>query len=446
MQTVRESAGLLSRGARMKGLLEELYPLERDLVSDGFDQALERLGGELPVQVHRYRSGAEAWSWIIPEKWSCQEAYLERMNGERILDQRNHPLHCARYSAPFEGVVSREELLKHLESTDRRPLDIPYAWRHYRKDWALCAPAAVRAALGDDSYRVVIRTRHEPGWLKVGEVVAPGAGEGEFVLCAHLDHPAMANDDLAGVLVGVEVMRQILQWPDRRCTYRLLITPETIGSVAWLSEHEERIPRIQAGLFLEMLGTPCPHALQHSYRGDTEADRLFALALKELDPEGWSGPYRRVIGNDERQFNAPGVRIPMLSLARIFHPRTGRWPYPEYHTSADTPAVVSPESLEGSVELVLQMLRWWERNQYPVNRFRGEPFMTRYGLFVDFYQDREGNLRLFDVLQRIDGTNSVAQIASACGASFSYVLETVERLQRLGLVRMSPVPVSSESR
>jgi len=178
-----------------------------------------------------------------------------------------------------------------------------------------------------------------------------------------------------------------------------------------------------------------------SFQGDTEVDACFLVALRELDPEAWHGPYRRVIGNDERQFNAPGVRIPMLSLSRVFHPSTGKWPYPEYHSSADTPDYVAYDRLVDSVDAVLGMISALEQNLYPVNLFRGEVFCTRYGMFVDFYQDQQSNRRLFDIIQLIDGTRTVTQIATSAGVPFSVVLEKLEQLERHGLIRFSPTPV-----
>lgn len=433
----------MERQARMKSLMDELWFLERDLVSDGFDQALERLGIELPLQIHSYPSGMEVWTWIVPEKWTCREAYVERLNGERILDRKNHPLYCASYSMAFEGIVRREELLRHLHISQMRPDAIPYAWKHYKKDWGLCCTAELREKLTDEVYRVVIRSQHEPGLMKVGEAVARGSSGQEIVLCAHLDHPAMANDDLSGVVVGMEVMRQLMKCQDLRYTYRLLLTPETIGSVAWLSRHEDLIPKIKGGLFLEMLGTDCPHALQMSFDGNTEVDQCFLSALQELDPHSWHGPFRRVIGNDERQFNAPGVRIPMLSLSRVFHPTTGKWPYPEYHSSADTPEIISFDRLERSVDVVLRMIDRLEQNVYPVNLFRGEVFCSRYGMFVDFYEDPEGNRKLFELIQLIDGTRTVSEIASICGASFRFVMEKLQELERYQLVHFSETPVET---
>ena len=100
----------------------------------------------------------------------------------------------------------------------------------------------------------MIDSHFEDGALKVGEVVIPGEKEECVVLAAHLCHPAMVNDDLAGVVVGIDVARKLLAGPKPKYTIRLLILPETIGSVAYLSHNEDLIPNMVGGLFLEMLG------------------------------------------------------------------------------------------------------------------------------------------------------------------------------------------------
>ena len=71
-------------------------------------------------------------------------------------------------------------------------------------------PQTLRDSLQESHYRVVIRTLFEPGELKVGEIVIPGQSSQTFVLVAHLCHPAMVNDDLTGVVVGLEVARALL--------------------------------------------------------------------------------------------------------------------------------------------------------------------------------------------------------------------------------------------
>lgn len=428
--------------SRMFDLINELWFLKRDLVSDGYDRALYRLAEEMEgaMRIHEYPTGEPCWTWTIPEKWSCSEAYLETLSGRRLIDAAAHPLHVVSYSLPFEGVVSREELLQHLHIHPRLPDAIPFVFKYYQRDWGLCASQVLRDGLQDEAYRVVIRTSFEPGTLKVGEVVIPGKSEQTFVLAAHLCHPAMVNDDLTGVVVGLGTARALLQGPQPEYTYRLLILPETIGSVAYLSHNEHLIPKMVGGLFLEMLGNDAPHALQASFQPQSQVDRCLLASFVGLDPAGYSAPYRNVINNDERQFNAPGVRVPMLSLSRVERRESPTWPYPEYHSSLDTPAIISDQRLEASRQLVLGLLDAWERNQYVVNRFKGEVFCSGYGIWIDYRTNPEGHRRLFEIMERCDGERSVADIAAELNISFQAVWDVVELLAEKDLVWLSRKP------
>jgi|GEM_PF-90768 len=486
----------LPAGASMREMVDGLWRLHRHIVSDGYDAGLDALATQLPTKIHEYPSGTEAWSWIVPEKWMCHEAYLETLDGERLFSHDDHPLHVVSYSLPFEGEVSRETLLEHLHVHPMIPQAVPFIFKYYERDWGLCCSRELRDSLRDERYRVVIRTSSTHGTLKVGEVVVPGASDECMVLCAHLCHPAMVNDDLSGLVVGMEVMRRLMERRDLRFTYRFLIVPETIGSLAWLSANEELIPKMRGGLFLEMLGRDYPHALMHSFAGDTGIDRAFADAMMEADPRAWTARFRELAGNDERQFNAPGVRVPMLSLTRVVRTAEPNAYYPEYHSDHDTPELVPPGSLEESRDVVLRMLDEYERrgqkaegreqgllrgeqgtgdrkqelhttvvipaqagihvtptrmdsrvrgndgtpslplngDSVPVNRYPGEPFCSRFGVNIDAYANPDGYRALFDILYLVDGTHSVAEIARECGIGVDAALGTIEELRHRGVV------------
>jgi aminopeptidase-like protein len=434
--------------ASMYDLIQELWFLQRDLVSDDYDRALYRLRDEMDgrMTIHEYPTGEPCWTWRVPEKWTCQAAYLETLDGRRLIDAADHPLHVVSYSLPHEGVVSREELLTHLHVHPRLPEAIPFVFKYYQRDWGLCASQHLRDSLTDKAYRVVIRTSFEPGTLKVGEVVIHGESDETFVLAAHLCHPAMVNDDLTGVVVGLEVARALLAGPRPHYTYRLLVLPETIGSVAYLSHNEDLIPKMVGGLFLEMLGNDSPHALQGSFTPHSQPDRCFVSALPSLDPQSYQAPYRMVINNDERQFNAPGVRVPMLSLSRVLRRDAPAWPYPEYHSSLDTPAIVTPERLEASKQVVLGLIQAWERDQYVVNHFKGEVFCSGYGIWIDYRANPEGHRRLFEIMERCDGERTVADIAGELGIPFQAVWDVVELLQQKGLVGYNRTPQPTRPR
>jgi aminopeptidase-like protein/aminoglycoside N3'-acetyltransferase len=425
----------LPESASMRQIIDGLWAMPRDILSDGYDAALNALARQVPMTIHEYPTGTECWTWIVPEKWTCHEAYLETLDGRRLFSYADHPLHVLSYSLPFEGIVSREELFRHLH-THRLPDAIPFQFRYYERDWGLCCTQEQKAALVEEHYRVVIRTDFSYGTVKVGEIVVPGASETTIVLCAHLCHPHMVNDDMTGVAVAIDVARALREKANLRYTYRILIVPETIGTVAYLSHNAALIPKAKGGLFLEMLGKSHPHALQMSLTGTEEVDLCFQEALKERDPQGWIGKYRMVIGNDERQFNGPGVRIPFPSLSRVLAPSDPDYPYREYHTSLDTPEILAEGALEESRDLVLRMLEILEQNRMPLNRFQGEVFCARYGIFRNWYTDREGHRALFSTMHLIDGTRSIVEIAREADVPFGEVVRAIADLERHGLVEL----------
>jgi aminopeptidase-like protein len=186
--------------------------------------------------------------------------------------------------------------------------------------------------------------------------------------------------------------------------------------------------------------------LQRSFTPASQADRALAAALPGLDPRSYVDAYRTVINNDERQFNAPGVRVPMLSLSRVEPPDSPTRPYPQYHSSYDTPAIVTQERLEDSVAVVLGLLAAWERNQYVVNQFKGEVFASGHGLWIDYRQNPEGHRRLFEIMERCDGTRTVADMAVELGLSFQAVWEVVSLLEAKDLVSLSRTPQPTNPR
>lgn len=436
----------LSPNASISEMIERVWRLPRDIISDGYDSALSAFSTQVPMKIHEYPSGQECWSWIIPEKWTCHEAYLESLDGRRLISYADNPLHVVSYSLPFQGEVSRKELFEHLHVHHKIPEAIPFIFKYYERDWGLCCSKKLKDTLLDDRYKVVIKSDFSFGTLKVGEVIAPGKTEESIVLCAHLCHPAMVNDDLSGVVVGIKVMQALLNRTDLHYTYRFLIVPETIGSVAYLSQNEKLLPKMKGGLFLEMLGLDHPHALQLSFVGDTEIDLCFSQALQDQDAYGWTGAYRTIIGNDERQFNGPGVRVPMLSLSRVLPPSKPDWPYPEYHSSHDTPGANSVQRLDESIEMVLSMINAIEQNSVPVNRFKGEVFCSRFGMSFEESSNPEAYRALFHVMDLIDGTLSVAQIARKCGISLKVASKIIHELNARGLVQYRTSETDSGAR
>ena len=82
-----------------------------------------------------------------------------------------------------------------------------------------------------------------------------GSRPDTIVVGANLDHPGVANDGLAGVVVGIEFMRR-LATRATRYTYRLVLVQGIIGSEYYLGPGPEGTrTAVVSGVFLEMLGS-----------------------------------------------------------------------------------------------------------------------------------------------------------------------------------------------
>src|SRR5690606_17067187 len=149
----------------------------------------------------------------------------------------------------------------------------------------------------------------------------------------------------------------------------------------------------------------------------------FDVAVEEFVPFGY----------DERQYNAPGYRLPVGSLTRT---PWGR--YPEYHTSDDDLDFVRPEHLEESLAAFRAVVDELEGREIWINRRPfGEPRLGRHGLYRAIGGDdagRDRELALLWVLNLADGDHDVEQIVERSGMSAPRIREAIDALAAAGLI------------
>lgn len=432
----------------LKGLLEELFPLDRALVSDGTDAALARLGATLPASagwtIETFAPGEQAWTWRIPERYVAHEAYLETEDGQRVVDYAESPLHLVSYSEPVDLLLTFDELAGHLHTAPHRPWAVPWEFKYYERSWGFCLSEEALAALPRDvRYRAVIRSEFlsDPAHgLTVGVArVEPEGGHhpsaGELLVCAHIDHPAQANDDLSGVVSAAEVLRRLAAdpLPEGSMSVRFLFGPETIGSIAYLSRHEDLIEVLRGAVYSEMTGNDNSFVLQRSRQDDDLMDRIARRVLAaRSDGDVREGGFRDVVGNDEMVINGPGVDVPCISISR--------WPYPEYHTSDDTPAILSEERLLEGADVLEEIIRIRATAYAPRRTFRGPVFLSGYGLWVDWRVDPALNAALEKIMLRLEGDRTIFDIADELDLDYWAVRGYVERFRARGLVTASHPP------
>ena len=117
----------------MMALLSEITPLSRTLANDETDKAFNVLKNILPgSKVEGFPTGSKAWTWTIPQRWEVNKATI-KANNETLVDLDWNPLHVINYSQPFKGIVTKEELVKHLVTNPQRPKAIPFSFSFYEK-------------------------------------------------------------------------------------------------------------------------------------------------------------------------------------------------------------------------------------------------------------------------------------------------------------------------
>ncbi len=422
----------------MMQLLQELTPLNRAVCSVGYDRAVESLCKEIPFRVISVPDSQQHNGWVIPPSWDVEEAHISK-DGRVIYDGTANPLGVIALSQSFEGVVSLEELRHHLHYDHRYDDSLPFHYRQqfrsWSRDWGFCIPKQLFDQLSPGSYEVLIRTAETPGAMKILEYKHAGAQDLTIVLGGNLDHAGVSNDGLSGCVVGLEVIRR-LRGRATKFTYSLVLSPGIIGSEFYLAglEPAER-GRILEGIFLEMLGSDTPLALQESRRSMVSTFHAMKASLGRLGLTYRTGSFGDIIINDEYVWENYG--IPMLSFSRF--------PYPEYHSSRDNMAIISEKSLNEAVDALLGAIDQLEASPIFLKKFEGNICLSspKYNLYVDYGQVALGDapseqlrrLRsLMDFVPAVDRAITVRAIADHVGLPENEALEYLERWAGVGLI------------
>jgi aminopeptidase-like protein len=412
-----------------------LYPICRSITGDGLRQTLRYIASHIPAELHEVPSGTPVLDWQVPLEWNVNSATLETVDGQTIVDFARHNLHLLQYSHPVDGIVPLEELQSHLHSLPDQPDLIPYRTAYYADTWGFSLPHRERVRLAEPAYRVRIDTRLSQGSLTYAECFLPGTGPGEVLLSVHCCHPSLANDNLSGIAVAIELARRLADRP-RRYGYRFLFIPGTIGAITWLHFNRDAPQRVRHGLVLTCLGDAAPPTYKQSRRGNAPIDRYAAQVLGD---EGHSDRVTPFIpyGYDERQYCSPGFDLPVGCLMR-----SPNGTFPEYHTSADDLSFLKAEAMADSLRVLDRILMMAERDATPRNTHPyGEPQLGRRGLYraIGGQHDKDDGsafdqMTLLWILNLADGQHSLLDIAQRSGKRFEAVVAATDALREAGLI------------
>lgn len=411
----------------------DLFPLCRSLTGPGVRETLNYLAERLPqLALHEVPTGTKAYDWEVPQEWVIRDAYIEDLEGRKVIDFSMNSLHVVGYSEPIDRVVSRFELEDHLHSLPEQPDAIPYVTSYYARTWGFCVSERQRAALGPGPFRVRIDADLIDGSLTYADVVLPGDSSDEVLLSTYVCHPSMANNELSGPVVTLALARWLAALPKRRFTYRIVFIPETIGSIVYLAKHLQHLRRhVRAGWVVTCVGDDRTYSFVPSRLGGTLADRV---SIKVLHDEVGSFHHYSFLdsGSDERQWCSPGADLPVCSLMRSKYGE-----YPEYHTSEDDLTLVTPTGLEGAARILRRCIELLEVNRVYKVVQPGEPQLGKRGLYptTSVRGSADSARSTLSVLAYCDGGHDLIDLSDVVNLPVEQVRQIVEKLDRAGVIR-----------
>ena len=248
----------------------------------------------------------------------------------------------------------------------------------------------------------------------------------------------MANNELSGPAVSVYLAKWIMALPRRKYSYRFLYIPETIGSITYLSQknHLETMKRSTiAGWNISCVGDDRTYSYVATRYGNTLADRVTKNILQFVYPEYKTYSFLQR-GSDERQYNAPGVDLPVCGISRSKYGE-----YPEYHTSKDNLGIISPAGLEGTYNVLQQCVQVLECNEKYQVQCLGEPQLGKRGLYPTVSQKGSANgvSAMMDFIAYADGTNDLIDISNLIHVPVQELLPIVSKLESAGLIKSTDV-------
>jgi aminopeptidase-like protein len=418
-------------GIEMHALARELFPLCRSITGNGVRQTLGIFERYLPLSLYEVPSGSKVFDWVVPPEWIMRDAYIANASGTRIVDFKKNNLHVLGYSAPIDQAITRKELDEHLHSLPDQPDVIPYRTSYYKERWGFCLTQRQRDSLPDGNYRVLIDSEHKTnGSLTLGECIIPGQTDNEIFLSTYVCHPSLANDNLSGPVLAVFLARWLREKP-RKYTYRIVFVPETIGALAYLSlKLKELKERTVAGFNLTCVGDERVFSFMPSRSGDTIADRIALRVLRRHHPDFIRYSFL-ARASDERQYCAPGVDLPMVSVMRSKYGT-----FPEYHTSLDDLDFVTARGLYGSYEILKECIEGLEQGEIFKTTVLGEPQLGKRGLYPDLGTPATpGRVRdMMNFLAYVDGTRSLEDLAEIIEAPLEQVRNLANSFLKEGLI------------
>ena len=420
-----------------KGLhfhVRNLFPICRSITGDGIRKTLkyfENFNSE--YKRIKFKSGEKVFDWEIPEEWNIKNGYFEHIEtGLKFADFKKNNLHIVNYSQPVDIILDFEELKQRIHCSDVDNEFIPYVTSYYKKYWGFCLSKKEFDILPSGNYRVFIDSNFKKGTLDLSHAIFKGKSKKEILLTSYVCHPSMANNELSGPVVLNAILDYLKnKYKKTNYSYRFLMIPETIGSIAYLSKNLNKLKKnVICGFNLSCVGDERAYSYIKTPFENTLADKAIKAALiGKTNVKEYSYLER---GSDERQFCAPSVRLPLCTFSRS---KFGE--YKEYHTSADNLNLVTERGLQDSFEVIKSIIDCFELGLFPKVNVIGEPQLGKRGLYpqISMVNKKHPASKRMDFLTYADGNTSIFDIANITNIPLNELCVEYQKMKDSGIIK-----------
>ena len=422
---------LRNAGEEMYSWVKDLFPINRSITGQGVRDSLNYFKKIIPeLNILSFPSGFKAFDWEVPQEWNIKDAYIKDSDGKKVIDFKVNNLHVVGYSISVDRKIQLNELKKNLHYIKSQPNAIPYVTSYYQKTWGFCISYNQFKNLKDDEYHIYINSTHVNGEMNYGEILIKGKSEKEVLLTSYICHPSMANNELSGPALIIAIVKHLIK-KKLNYSYRILLIPETIGSISYISSNLEILKKnVIAGFVITCVGDSNHFSFLPSRMGNSISDKAALHSLNLIDKS-----FKKYTwfdrGSDERQFCWPGVDLPIASIMRSKYGT-----YDEYHTSLDDLNFISPEGLSGSMEAYLLTISFIEENKKLKSLVLCEPKLDKRGLYSTLSKKNlnSSSKTILDFMSLCDGLKDIFEISDLLKKPIQDIIEIKNLLVELELI------------
>jgi len=413
---------------------KKLFPICRSITGQGIRQTLSYFE-EFHPELERiiFNTGEMVFDWKIPEEWIIIDAYLEHIQtGKRFAEFKDSNLNIVGYSTPIKKVLNKKNIINKIHTLPNQPNLIPYVTSYYKKTWGFCMTHNQKEVLPEGQYKVFINSKFKKGNLHLSHALIKGKSNKEIFFSSYVCHPSMANNELSGPVVLNGIIDYLKKYKSPlKYSYRFVLLPETIGSIAYISRFEQKLKKnVICGFNLSCVGDERCYSFVQSPNKNTLADNALEASFVGIKNKKIYDFTER--GSDERQYCSPNINLPLCTFSKS---KFGT--FPEYHTNADNFDLVTDKGLNESLELFKNIIDSFETSLNPKNLTKCEPQLSKRDLYPTISKkgsmEKEFKLRM-NILAFSDGKNSIFDIAIKLNMPLKLVNKEVNLLKNANLL------------